>query len=218
MVSYQQVEVGGMSCASTEPACSSRRADDSPATRSRGAQTRGALALFEAHRELVSIWVAKLWVLHRYARLEVEDLEQMGYLGLWHAATRFDPARGVQFDTYATVCIRGLILQGVHRYRFGGGADPARLRLCGMDRDAEAVIDLFGEASDDVFERAAHADDLEHLRRGLDRIPAREAHVLRARAEDRTLQQIGAELGVSREMVRQIELQALPRLRRALTA
>jgi RNA polymerase sigma factor (sigma-70 family) len=176
------------------------------------------LELFEAHRELVGIWVAKLWVLHRYARLEVEDLEQMGMLGLWHAANRFDPARGVQFDTYASLCIRGLILSGVHRYRFGGGADPARLRLCGMDRDAEDVLDLFGEAPDNVFEQVAHQDDLAKVRHALDQIPSRDAHVLRARSEDRTLQQIGAEIGVSREMVRQIELKALPRLRRALIA
>lgn len=176
------------------------------------------LELFEAHRDLVDIWVTKLWVLHRYARLDPEDLEQMGFLGLWHAATRFDPARGVQFDTYATLCIRGLILSGVHRYRYGGGADSARLRLCGMDRDAEDVIDLFGQAPEDVFEQVAHADELAQVRAALDQIPTRDAHVLRARAQDRTLEQVGAELGVSREMARQIELKALPRLRRALIA
>ena len=56
------------------------------------------------HRRLVD------WVARRYARLlhlDLEDAQQIGVLGLLHAAKRFDPSRGVRFSTFGTYCIQG---------------------------------------------------------------------------------------------------------------
>lgn len=41
------------------------------------------------------------------SNLDYADLLQAGYVGMVEAAARFDPDRGIQFDTYATPWIRG---------------------------------------------------------------------------------------------------------------
>lgn len=58
----------------------------------------------------------------------------------------------------------------------------------------------------------------EHLAQVLDRLPEREAHILQLRygladGETHTLEEVGREIGVTRERVRQLEAQALNRLR-----
>ncbi|MBI5876858.1 MAG: FliA/WhiG family RNA polymerase sigma factor [Chloroflexi bacterium] len=44
------------------------------------------------------------------AHVDADDLESCGMLGLIEAVERFDRARGVQFQTYATMRIRGRVL------------------------------------------------------------------------------------------------------------
>ena len=58
----------------------------------------------------------------------------------------------------------------------------------------------------------------EHLQQALARLPEREAHILQLRyglldGETHTLEEVGREIGVTRERVRQLEAQALNRLR-----
>jgi len=60
----------------------------------------------------------------------------------------------------------------------------------------------------------------EHLSKALARLPEREAHILQLRyglldGEMHTLEEVGKEIGVTRERVRQLEAQALNRLRRS---
>lgn len=62
-----------------------------------------AFVLF--HRPLVT------WVARRFADLfqgDIEDAAQSGFLGLLHAARRYDRSRGTEFSTYAVHCIEGL--------------------------------------------------------------------------------------------------------------
>ena len=42
-----------------------------------------------------------------------DDLISNGFFGLLEAIDRYDPARGVKFETYAAVRIRGSILDGI---------------------------------------------------------------------------------------------------------
>jgi RNA polymerase primary sigma factor len=58
----------------------------------------------------------------------------------------------------------------------------------------------------------------EHLEQVLARLPQREAHILQLRyglldGETHTLEEVGQKIGVTRERVRQLEAQALNRLR-----
>lgn len=81
--------------------------------------------------------------------------------------------------------------------------------------------DLIGdEGAADAAKESAEASDLsERLESALDELHPRERQVLRLRfgldrGHERTLGEVGEELGVSRERIRQIEAEALAKLRR----
>jgi RNA polymerase primary sigma factor len=90
------------------------------------------------------------------------------------------------------------------------------------DEDEETEI---GDFVQDTRELSpAEATDREmlrhHLTEALNRLPEREAHILRLRygledGEMHTLEEVGRAIGVTRERVRQLEAQALNRLRRS---
>jgi RNA polymerase sigma factor FliA len=56
-------------------------------------------------RRLAHQMIAKL-----PANVEIDDLIQVGMIGLTDALSRFDPGQGVQFETFATQRIRGAML------------------------------------------------------------------------------------------------------------
>ncbi|MFZ4650250.1 MAG: sigma factor, partial [Rubrivivax sp.] len=56
-------------------------------------------------RRLAHQMIAKL-----PANVEIDDLIQVGMMGLSDALARFDTAQGVQFETFATQRIRGAML------------------------------------------------------------------------------------------------------------
>src|ERR1043165_7128030 len=56
-------------------------------------------------RRLAHQMIAKL-----PANVELDDLIQVGMIGLTDALSRFDAAQGVQFETFATQRIRGAML------------------------------------------------------------------------------------------------------------
>ncbi|MBL0388937.1 FliA/WhiG family RNA polymerase sigma factor [Tumebacillus sp. ITR2] len=76
----------------------------------RDKQSRDALVL--AHLPLVHKVVRKM-TSHWNGPINTDDLIGMGTLGLLDAVTRFDPARGYEFQTFATHRIRGAVLDGL---------------------------------------------------------------------------------------------------------
>jgi RNA polymerase primary sigma factor len=81
--------------------------------------------------------------------------------------------------------------------------------------------DLIGDetAEETAIKRAEHKDLSEKLETALESIPPRERQVLRLRfgldrGHERTLSEVADQLGVSRERIRQIEGEALKKLRR----
>jgi RNA polymerase sigma-B factor len=86
-----------------------------------GADGEGVLALFHTYRRTQdralqqSLVLRYLPLVHRIARRYVrpgaplEDLAQIGSIGLIHAVTTFDPTRGVKFETYAFHHVAGEI-------------------------------------------------------------------------------------------------------------
>jgi RNA polymerase sigma factor FliA len=87
--------------------------------------------LIEQYLPLVRYIVARLPVTMP-ASLDKDDFYSVGVIGLMHAATTFDPARGASFKTFAYTAIRGAILDEVRKH------DPVprnrRDRLRKMDR------------------------------------------------------------------------------------
>lgn len=86
-----------------------------------GAHIYGELAakarrdeLILTHLGLVRHVVGKL-LAHLPAGVDQENLESAGVLGLVEAAARFDPERGIRFETFAYTRIRGAVLDELRR-------------------------------------------------------------------------------------------------------
>lgn len=61
-------------------------------------------------KRIANYWAAKL-----PASVELDDLMQVGLIGLLHACDSFDASRGASFATYASIRIKGAILDEVRR-------------------------------------------------------------------------------------------------------
>lgn len=68
------------------------------------------------------------------ANVEVDDLIQVGMIGLADALSRFDPAQGVQIETFATQRIRGAMLDELR------GADWLSRGSRKQQRDIESAV------------------------------------------------------------------------------
>ena len=142
-----------------------------------------------------------------------DDIQSDGLVALVRAVERFDPWRGIRFSTYAcNLIVRDLI---------------------NVSKRAARYRSLFPYQHDETFERTTPPPDLntdlyvERLRRVLDRnlagLTELEFDIIEQRfpsdrPKRRTLQQIGEDIGVSKERVRQIQMKALDKLREVLDA
>ncbi|HET6786524.1 MAG TPA: RNA polymerase sigma factor FliA [Aquabacterium sp.] len=80
-------------------------------------------------RRLAHQMIAKL-----PANVEIDDLIQVGMIGLTDALSRFDAGQGVQFETFATQRIRGAMLDELR------GADWMSRGTRKQQRDIEAAV------------------------------------------------------------------------------
>jgi RNA polymerase sigma factor (sigma-70 family) len=144
--------------------------------------------------------------------LSYEEALQAGRIGLWRALLGYDPARGTAFSTYAWVAIRRHIrraaTQGVEApvvHALGGSFDQARVPWGSTS----------GPSLDEEVDRVLVYDALLALVRQL---PARLRHIVIPRYgldghPPRSLRQLGAQLGLSHERVRQLQQDAVAWLR-----
>ena len=180
----------------------------------------------------------------RYRGLGVSflDLIHQGNLGLIEAARRFDPSRNVKFITYAVWWVREsmthVLADQTRAFSFppkmfstmyrvpGGGADVSLSDPVGgggSERDARdrELGDLLPQDGVTPIEEAMiRQADRDQLTAALGDLDGKERAVVRLRfglGDDRprTLQEIGDQLRLSRERVRQIESRAKEKLRRS---
>jgi len=112
---------------------------DTAALWKRYKETRDAAAregLVVAYASLVR-YVAGRLALGMPSQVELDDLESYGLFGLLEAIERFDPARGVKFETYAMTRIRGAVIDGL---RADTWAPALRQKVKQMD-EAQAVLE-----------------------------------------------------------------------------
>jgi RNA polymerase sigma factor (sigma-70 family) len=102
--------------------------------------TQDAWDRVEAHLDRV---LPLAWE-YRHLGVPLEDLEAEGTLGLLEAATRFDPARGVRFLTYAGWWIRKRIVEAISRQsllvRLPRGAVDRLRRVRRAEQDLTAQL------------------------------------------------------------------------------
>ncbi len=153
----------------------------------------------------------------RITGVDPSDLVSEGNLALLRAANKFDCSRGYRFSTYACRAILksfSRVATRTHRYRlrFPAEYDPA------MDSGEQLTLKR-SQVEQDCVEKLRAALDREmgnlsdvertviRARFALDVDPGREV------AKGRTLEQVGAMIGVTKERVRQIQNKALRKLR-----
>jgi len=137
-----------------------------------------------------------------------------GNMSLMRAAEKFDFARGNKFSTYASWAIMKNFARTIpdeHRHR---------------DRFRTSHSEMFSSAEDDrsdQFEQeSAQFLRVSQVEKILGRLDEREQKIIIRRfglqrgQEPLTLKQVGAELGVTKERIRQIEARALSKLRKAV--
>jgi RNA polymerase sigma factor (sigma-70 family) len=140
----------------------------------------------------------------------MDDLVGDGMLSLANAVEHFDYARGNRFSTYACTALRQNYTRTVPRQ------NREALTCVNNQPDwFDAAGDGDSEAAETLREEQRKAEVAELMKR----LNQREQDVIRMRfTEELTLEQIGRQLGVTKERVRQIEARALTKLRAAAGA
>lgn len=139
-------------------------------------------------------FVAGRMAIHIPSTIDLDDLIGWGMLGLLDAVEKFDPTQDIKFSTYATIRIRGSILDEIRSLdwaprslramarKIGGARDKLRHQK-GSDPDTDAIAEEIGSTADEVDECLAQVQTaqvlaLDDYLPGEDRDEARRAHLI----------------------------------------
>ena len=150
----------------------------------------------------------------RTIRVPVHVVERQQKLG--RAARRLEVELGRDATKEELAEATGLPVQHVDEALSAAQASVSLNQSVGADDEGE-LGDLFADReAADPFEEAEESLRKQGVRKALDALPERERRILELRfgfeGDPWTLEAIGAELGLTRERVRQLEAQALQRL------
>lgn len=172
--------------------------------------------LIESHVPLVDRMARR----YRLDPLAHEDAVQDGVLGLIKAVDRFDSDHGARLSTYAAWWIRQGILAGIRRRDciWIPNGRPSRRVIEIVRLDGEIADSHSSNGDDAGLEQALRGLIVQATGEALAGQPARDRSVLTLRfglfgGHERTLSEVAAIVGLTRERVRQIEKRALRRLR-----
>jgi RNA polymerase sigma factor for flagellar operon FliA len=163
-----------------------------------------------------------------------DDIESAALIGLIGAVDRFDPDRGVPFEGYAGLRIRGAILDELRRVDDRSRGERRRARIVAEDQEPEIAaygqtlsLDMLLETGD----RDWAADDDESLDRyeaqdmrtrvesALRCLPPRQRELLaRYYGDALTLRESAERMGISEARACQLHGRAIQNLRRELSA
>lgn len=180
--------------------------------------TRVCEAVVQANLGLVPTMVER----SRVVGVDFADLISEGHLALLRSISKFDCSKGFKFSTYAcrsilTSIIRSVALMARHRAHFPTEFDP--------DMQRADVVD-FRRTAEQADEVSSLKNVLTSNRAELSRIEMKVlferfgvtfgASPLQPLAEQKTLREVAAVFGVTKERVRQIQNKALDKLRDAI--
>lgn len=130
---------------------------------------------------------------------------------LLNAIDKFDFSRGYRFSTYATHAIQR------HLYRYIGRRSKRSSRELGMNESLESLAtdasdDSEPSARDVLVAAEAVLERLDEVLEERERVIIRSRFGLNEAGHTSTLRELAAELGLSKERVRQLQLSALEKL------
>lgn len=143
--------------------------------------------------------------------LPTEELISEGLFPLMRAVELFDYSRGNRFSTYATWAVRN------HFLRLLKDEQKFQQRFLQTDPDTIPAEEITESSTADFDGKSRQKR--RQVKRLLARLSERERVVVTARfglteeAQEQTLSQIGRELGISKERVRQLTLRSLEKLK-----
>lgn len=162
-----------------------------------------------------------------WGRCRWEDLEAVGHEALWRACVFFEPERGLKLTTLVGLAVKRDVwraIKAVAKRRdwevsfsvLSPRGDDDRGRANPVHRRVNPMTEALWTGPEPAVD-ASSTETRDLVKRILGKLPARSAYVLRRRwLEGATLREVGAELGVTHERVRQIERQAIQSARRFL--
>ncbi len=145
---------------------------------------------------------------HQHCPLSFEELVSEGLIPLMKSIEKFDFTRGYKFSTYVSWAIMK------HFARIIGEASTLRHQYQLLDRED---LDKAEQGVMDIDKEQAYANSIA-VQNALTKLNERERHILENRfgidrnAEPLSLSKLGAELGITKERVRQIESRAMDKL------
>lgn len=147
--------------------------------------------------------------------LNLFELVSEGNVALIRAVEKFDYSRGFRFSTYATWAVsrafaRAVPEEVVHSSRYRTGLDEVLYATSDCQTIPMQVDDSRDHVRATLADCLADLDDRERL------IVQRRFGIGGDEADGKTFDEIGREIGVSKERVRQIEMRALQKLRVSL--
>ncbi len=190
--------------------------------------------LIARHRKLVVGLAARLQR-ELCLRGELEDLIAFGFGGLLEARDRFDPGRGIRFQTFAYHRVRGAMLDGVRkmstlsrraheRAKAEASVEPTAApteldrAFTRLTASLTSAIPLQGRYGDRSPETAALQNEaLQRLLAAIPNLSPRQRLLVRGHYfEGRAIDEIARELGISKSWASRLHTQALRQLRDAV--
>lgn len=160
-----------------------------------------------------------------------DDIESAALIGLIDAVDRYDPDRGVPFEGYAGLRIRGAILDELRRLDDHTRGERARARAVAADTEPEIgaygatlSLDMLLEtgdrdwaADDDSVELYESQDMRTRVESALNCLPPRQREVLaRYYGDSLTLRESALKMGISEARACQLHGRAIVNLRHEL--
>ena len=189
-------------------------------------------ALAELYGPIVDYWVFKFYNKDRDAQRSVSDMKQDAWTGILEAWNSWTPDRGATFRTYAGYRARWAVMNGQRQVDVGLSRVYVNLSRAKGEKNKESMKQLYSgvlamASLDDGDTAWEPSTSFDHACESGDSFAALLAMVPNPRTRmildqhyrmDRPLADIGRELGVSRERVRQLLVQGREDIRRGLGA
>lgn len=167
-------------------------------------------------RKLYGNWVKRtaLMLKARMPWADLDELLQLGAVGMLEALQRFDSTRGIDFQAFCARRIRGAMIDGLRRE----GAIQRGETVFDTEVVEVAAMQA-GDSPEDPLLQLSRADDKKQIAAALKTLPALEYRVLALHFyEDMNNREIAAILNISEGYASRIRKRALEDLAARLTA